>query len=150
MWKNIIERGRPQMTIWHMCIACWIPEATNTHIHNMAHVHCMLNTWGYKYTHSQYGTCALHAEYLRLQIHTLTIWHMCIACWIPEATNTHTHNMAHVHCMLNTWGYKYTHSQYVIIICFPTATMVARTHPNVTLYVHCLSCCPKKRDGDCN
>ena len=24
MWKNIVERDRPQMTIWRMCIACWI------------------------------------------------------------------------------------------------------------------------------
>ena len=31
MWKNIVEWGRPQMKIWHMCIACWIPKATNTH-----------------------------------------------------------------------------------------------------------------------
>ena len=31
MWKNIVERGRPQMTIWSMRIACWIPKATNTH-----------------------------------------------------------------------------------------------------------------------
>jgi len=31
MWKNIVERGRPQMTIWHMRIAYWIPKATNTH-----------------------------------------------------------------------------------------------------------------------
>jgi len=23
--KNIVERGRPQMTIWRMSIACWIP-----------------------------------------------------------------------------------------------------------------------------
>jgi hypothetical protein len=30
MWKNTVEPGRPQMTIWHMCIACWIPKATNT------------------------------------------------------------------------------------------------------------------------
>jgi hypothetical protein len=30
MWKNIVELGRPQMTIWHMHFACWIPEATNT------------------------------------------------------------------------------------------------------------------------
>jgi len=30
MWKNVVERGDPQMTIWHMCIACWIPKATNT------------------------------------------------------------------------------------------------------------------------
>ena len=31
MWKNIVERGRPQVTIWHMRIACWIPKATNRH-----------------------------------------------------------------------------------------------------------------------
>ena len=29
MWKNIIERGRPQLTIWRMRIACWITKATN-------------------------------------------------------------------------------------------------------------------------
>jgi len=31
MWKSIVELGRPQMTIWLMHIACWIPKATNTH-----------------------------------------------------------------------------------------------------------------------
>ena len=31
MWKNIVERGRPQMTIWRMRFACWITKATNTH-----------------------------------------------------------------------------------------------------------------------
>ena len=29
--KNMVERGRQQMAIWCMCIACWIPKATNTH-----------------------------------------------------------------------------------------------------------------------
>jgi len=29
MWKNIAERGRPQMPIWR--IACWIPNVTNAH-----------------------------------------------------------------------------------------------------------------------
>jgi hypothetical protein len=29
MWKNTVERGRPQLTIWRMRIACWIPKATN-------------------------------------------------------------------------------------------------------------------------
>jgi len=24
MWKNIVERGRPQMTIWCMNIVCWV------------------------------------------------------------------------------------------------------------------------------
>jgi len=30
MWKNIIESGRPQVTIWRMHIACWIITATPT------------------------------------------------------------------------------------------------------------------------
>ena len=30
MWTNILEAGRPQMTIWRMRISCWIPKATNT------------------------------------------------------------------------------------------------------------------------
>jgi hypothetical protein len=29
--ENILESERPQMTIWCMRIACWIPEATLTH-----------------------------------------------------------------------------------------------------------------------
>jgi hypothetical protein len=31
MWKNIVEQGRPQVTIWRMRCACWIPKATNTY-----------------------------------------------------------------------------------------------------------------------
>jgi len=30
-WKNIVQRGRSQMTIRRMRMACWIPKATNTY-----------------------------------------------------------------------------------------------------------------------
>ena len=30
MWKHILERGRPQVAIWHMRIVCWMPKNTNT------------------------------------------------------------------------------------------------------------------------
>ena len=50
----------------------------------------------------------------------MTIWRMRIACWITKVTSTH--------------------SEYVIIFAFATATVVARTRLNVPLYVHCLSC----------
>ena len=30
MWKNIVELGRTQVTIWHIRLACWISKATNT------------------------------------------------------------------------------------------------------------------------
>ena len=56
----------------------------------------------------------------------MTIWRMRMAYWIPKATNTHTLRIC------NTY-------------CFSTATMVARRRPNVTLYVHCLSCLSSPR-----
>ena len=34
LWDNVakhVEPERPQITIWRMRIACWIPTATNTH-----------------------------------------------------------------------------------------------------------------------
>ena len=31
MWKHIVDPDRPQMTIRHMRIACWITKATNKH-----------------------------------------------------------------------------------------------------------------------
>ena len=46
----------------------------------------------------------------------MTIRRMRFECWIPKATNTH--------------------SEYVILIAFSTATMAARMHLNATLYVH--------------
>jgi len=30
IWKNIVERSMPQLTIWCMLIACWTTKATNT------------------------------------------------------------------------------------------------------------------------
>ena len=40
LWNNtkiIVEPGRPQRTIWHMRIACWMPKATNTHPEYVMH-----------------------------------------------------------------------------------------------------------------
>jgi hypothetical protein len=31
LWKNIANPDRPQMTIWLIYIARWVPKATNTH-----------------------------------------------------------------------------------------------------------------------
>ena len=31
IWKNILAPGKPQVTIWRMHIACWIPKVTKTH-----------------------------------------------------------------------------------------------------------------------
>jgi hypothetical protein len=43
--KNNVERGRPQMTIWPMRIACWIPKA-KIHTHSLCNTHCVsLQQW---------------------------------------------------------------------------------------------------------
>jgi hypothetical protein len=31
VWKYTVEPGRPQMTVWRMCIASWICKATSIH-----------------------------------------------------------------------------------------------------------------------
>ena len=40
MWKNTVERGRPQMTIWRMRIACWITKATQKHTLRICNTFC--------------------------------------------------------------------------------------------------------------
>jgi hypothetical protein len=47
--------------------------------------------------------------------------------------------MAHVHYVLDTYGYKHTLT-ICNTYCFSTAKMVSRTHLHITLYVHCMSC----------
>jgi hypothetical protein len=37
MWKNIVERGRPKITIWRVRFACFVPKATNTNTQTHAH-----------------------------------------------------------------------------------------------------------------
>ena len=48
-------------------------------------------------------------------------------------------SMVYAHCMLDTWGYKYT-LRLCNTYCFSTVVMVARTCLTVTWYIHHLSC----------
>jgi hypothetical protein len=45
MWKNIVELDRPQITIWHICIAYWVPKATNTHSEYVIPIDFPLQQW---------------------------------------------------------------------------------------------------------
>jgi len=57
---------------------------------------------------------------------------------VCRAVQATADNMAHAHCMLDTKGYKCTHS-FCNTHCFSNVKMVARTRLSVTLYVLCLS-----------
>jgi len=48
MWKNTVEGERPQMAIWRMRIACWIPKATNTNSQYVILIAFPLQQWLYE------------------------------------------------------------------------------------------------------
>ena len=58
MWKNTLEWGRPQMTIWHMHIACWVTKSTHTHSQYWILVAFPLQQW------LQECTPVLHYRYI--------------------------------------------------------------------------------------
>jgi len=49
-WKNIADPDRPQMTVWCLCIACWIPKSTNTHSGCVIIIALPLQQWFHKCT----------------------------------------------------------------------------------------------------
>jgi len=45
VWKNIVEPGRPRMTILRVHVACWIPKATNTYSEYVILIVFSLQQW---------------------------------------------------------------------------------------------------------
>ena len=45
MWKNIVDRGRPYMTVWLMRFAYWITKATNTNSQYVTLIAYPLQQW---------------------------------------------------------------------------------------------------------
>ena len=48
MWKYFVQCGKPQMGIWRMRIACWIPEATDLHSVYVTSIAFPLQQWLYE------------------------------------------------------------------------------------------------------
>jgi len=45
MWKNMVERDRPQVTIWRMRVTCWIPKAKDRHSEYVIIIAFPLQRW---------------------------------------------------------------------------------------------------------
>jgi len=65
MWEKLLEADRPQMTIWQMLMACWIPKATNTHSEYVILMASPLQQW------LQEGVLLLHYTYI-----------FCLVCFL--------------------------------------------------------------------
>jgi hypothetical protein len=85
MWKNIVDQGRPQMTIWRMRIACWIPKGTNAHSEYVILIAFPQQQW-------------LHACWIPKSTNTHSEYVILIAFpqqqWLHERAS-----MLHVHCL---------------------------------------------------
>jgi len=44
-WENIVERGRPQMTIWRVRVARWMPRASDTRSGCVIFIALALKQW---------------------------------------------------------------------------------------------------------
>jgi len=85
MWKNIVEPDRPQMTIWRMRFACWIPKATNTHSGYVILIAFPLQRWLHE-----------HASMLR---------YTCIACLLYSLKDE---------CLLRGSKLRFKYSQVIV------------------------------------
>jgi len=75
MWKNIIEPDRPQMTIWRVRIAGWIPKATNTHSQYVILIAFPLQHWASMLRYTYIGCLVLlMSEEVTNAIQKNSIW----------------------------------------------------------------------------
>jgi hypothetical protein len=72
-WKNFVERGSSQMTIWRMRIPCCITKATNTHTHT--HTLKIRNSYCF-FTATTVARTPLNVIFIRC-VH----WLPCFAFW---------------------------------------------------------------------
>jgi hypothetical protein len=83
-----VERGRPQMSIWRMRIACWIPKATDTVSDYVLRIAFPLQEWLYE-----------SASMLRDTYIACLVYHVysnnCVTVRY-KSTYNHTANLLHV------------------------------------------------------
>ena len=84
LWKNIVKRGRPQMTIWRTRIACWITKA---YIHTLRT--CI--TWCFSTAEAVPGTRLNVTLYVKGRLWVLQHW-----CLEAYCTLTRTSSFIHL------------------------------------------------------
>jgi len=90
MWKNTVEPGRPQITIWCIHIACWIPEVTNTHSVYVTLFDFLLKKWLHK--------CASILCYMYIA---------CVVCFEWKGCTYDTRNAEMSKCTCYQWWWSF-------------------------------------------
>jgi len=89
MWKNIVERGRQQMTIWCMRVACWVPKATDKHseyvILTVLHCNNVRTNAPQCYVIRALLSCVRSPESLNMRNLRMRPWNFNISgCFVPD------------------------------------------------------------------
>jgi len=83
------------MTIWRMCIACWIPKATNTHTHTLSLSLSTYHTLTHN-THAHTHALSLSHTHARTHAHSRARTRTQSRVHTHTLTLTHTHNMQYL------------------------------------------------------
>jgi len=124
MWKNIVERGRPQMTIWRMCIACWISKATEAHSEYVILIALPLQQWLHervwmlRYT---YIACLLLHTYIRTRAGWNGLSIVCRGRWTLDFNRLKPSGYYMYH-QLNTQQFSVLPTQCIYVFCVDLRT----------------------------
>jgi len=121
MWKNIIKRGMTQMTVWGMCIACWIPKATNTHSNYVIFIAFLMQQWLHE-----------HASMLRVTYIAYLVFHLFSHMTWKQSRTTIQHLF-----LKSTWIPLSDAGSSQEWVCFTTPTFLfpSVTSTGIFLYV---------------
>jgi hypothetical protein len=112
IWNTIVERGRPQMAVWRMWIACSIPKTTNTHSEYTTHYFSTAtmvarkrhNITLYVYCLSRYS-CGDTANLLIREVRN----HGKSGLSVPRMTTRHQDTHTHTHTSFPLMSRIYTY-----------------------------------------
>ena len=76
MWKGTVEPGRPQLTIWRMRVAYWIPKATNARSEYVIFIAFPFQLWLHK--------CAWMLQQMLRWFPTFQVATTCFSCSPPD------------------------------------------------------------------
>jgi hypothetical protein len=99
--------GRPQMTIWHMRMACWIPKSTNKHSVYVTLIDILLRQWLHQ--------CASILCYMYIA---------CLVCFGWKGCTYDIKNAELSKCACYQWWWSFlTVSIITVIICYANKTV---------------------------
>ena len=99
MWKNTVDPGRPQMTIWRKRIACRITKATRARAHTHTHTLSLSLAHARTHTRARARTHSLSLSVTHTHTHTHTQYLILRSSAASVVARTRLNVTLYVHCL---------------------------------------------------